>query len=153
MNRCRTPISAFKLGYHCYGYRQHEETAREQELRDNDYGHLHMHASLTMLIRPLTERVSVRRYRRLRRSASSDGPKLVRLVRCCRRGFVVPLEDPLVSGRTVEVVARRSPSTWRTSFVKRRLSSMGRRSRRASSFGSLIQPSMGMPLADVRRKA
>jgi len=37
----------------------------------------------------------------------------------------------------------------RTSFVKRRESRMGKRSRRASSDGSDVQPSIGMPFAVI----
>lgn len=41
----------------------------------------------------------------------------------------------------------RMPSTRRTSFVKRRESRTGRRSNRASSWGSFVQPSIGIPFA------
>ena len=41
----------------------------------------------------------------------------------------------------------RIPRTRRTSLVKRRESSTGRRSSRASSCGSWVQPSIGMPFA------
>lgn len=46
-----------------------------------------------------------------------------------------------------------SPSTCRTSDVKRSESSTGRRSSRAWSFGSENQPSMGMPLAEKKSGA
>ena len=39
------------------------------------------------------------------------------------------------------------PNTRRTSDVKRRLSNIGSRSRRHSSLGSLIHPSIGIPFA------
>ena len=42
----------------------------------------------------------------------------------------------------------RRPRTWRTSPVKRNESSTGRRSSSASSFGSCVQPSIGMPFAN-----
>ena len=42
----------------------------------------------------------------------------------------------------------RIPRTRRTSLVKRRESSTGRRSSRASSCGSWVQPSIGIPFAD-----
>ena len=42
----------------------------------------------------------------------------------------------------------RRPRTWRTSPVKRNESSTGRRSSNASSFGSCVQPSIGMPFAN-----
>jgi len=41
----------------------------------------------------------------------------------------------------------RMPNTLRTSPVKRSESRMGNRSSRASSSGSCVQPSMGMPFA------
>lgn len=41
----------------------------------------------------------------------------------------------------------RMPRTRRTSLVNRKESSTGRRSRSASSRGSFVQPSIGMPFA------